>query len=40
LQKEIEEETGVTFGKYEKHVFAKLVYIDQDTEEPAQMDYD
>ena len=28
LQKEIEAETGMTFGKFEKHVFAKLVYID------------
>jgi type III restriction enzyme len=40
LQKEIEEETGVTFGKFEKHVFAKLVYIDLDTEEPVQMGYE
>lgn len=40
LQKEMEEETGVTFGKFEKHVFAKLVYIDKDTEEPVQMGYD
>lgn len=40
LQKEIEEETGVTFGKFEKHVFAKLVYIDPDTEEPVQMGYE
>lgn len=40
FQKEMEEETGVTFGKFEKHVFAKLVYIDKDTEEPVQMGYD
>jgi type III restriction enzyme len=40
LQKEMEEETGVTFGKFEKHVFAKLVYIDKYTEEPVQMGYD
>jgi type III restriction enzyme len=35
LQKEMEEETGVTFGKFKKHVFAKLVYIDKDTKEPV-----
>ncbi|MEK4883364.1 DEAD/DEAH box helicase family protein [Bacillus sp. FSL W8-0223] len=40
LQKEMEEETGVTFGKFEKHVFSKLVYIDENTEEPVQMGYD
>ncbi|EMT45810.1 type III restriction-modification system endonuclease [Anoxybacillus flavithermus] len=40
LQKEIEDETGVIFGKIEKHVFAKLTYIDPDTEEPKQMGYD
>ncbi|EHL79048.1 type III restriction-modification system endonuclease [Bacillus smithii] len=40
LQKEMEEETGVTFGKFEEHVFAKLVYIDENTEEPVQMGYD
>ncbi|KHF31031.1 Type III restriction enzyme, res subunit [Anoxybacillus sp. BCO1] len=40
LQKEMEEETGVTFGKIEKHVFAKLTYIDPNTEEPMQMGYD
>ena len=34
LQKEIEKETGCTFGKIEKHVFAKLVYFDEETEEP------
>jgi type III restriction enzyme len=38
LQKEMEEETGVTFGKF--HVFAKLVYIDKDTEESVQLGYD
>lgn len=40
LQREMEEETGVTFGKFEKHVFAKLVYIDKDTEEPVQIGYE
>ncbi|MCX8002609.1 MAG: DEAD/DEAH box helicase family protein [Anoxybacillus mongoliensis] len=40
LQKEMEEETGVTFGKIEKHIFAKLTYIDPNTEEPMQMGYD
>ncbi|MGG6431970.1 type III restriction-modification system endonuclease [Anoxybacillus sp. D401a] len=40
LQKEMEEETGVTFGKIEKHIFAKLTYVDPDTEEPKQMGYD
>lgn len=40
LQKEIEEETGVKFGKIEKHIFAKLVYVDEKTEEPVQMGYD
>ena len=40
LQKEMEEETGVTFGKIEKHIFAKLTYIDPNTEEPVQMGYD
>jgi type III restriction enzyme len=40
LQKEMEEETGVTFGKFEKHLFAKLVYIDENTKESVQMGYD
>ncbi|XCS12872.1 DEAD/DEAH box helicase family protein [Aeribacillus pallidus] len=40
LQKEIEEDTGVKFGKIEKHIFAKLVYVDEKTEEPVQMGYD
>lgn len=40
LQKEIEEETGVKFGKIEKHIFAKLAYVDEKTEEPVQMGYD
>jgi len=40
LQSEIQEETGITFGKIENHVFAKLVYINQETEEPVQLGYD
>ncbi|AMV10622.1 type III restriction endonuclease subunit R [Geobacillus thermoleovorans] len=40
LQREIEEDTGIQFGKIEKHVFAKLVYVDEATEEPVQMGYD
>jgi type III restriction enzyme len=40
LQKEMEEQTGVTFGKMEKHIFAKLAYFDPETEEPVEMGYD
>ncbi|MEH7246778.1 DEAD/DEAH box helicase family protein [Neobacillus niacini] len=40
LQTEIEEQTGVTFGKIEKHIFAKLIYLDEETEEPIQLGYD
>jgi type III restriction enzyme len=40
LQKEIEEQTGVTFGKIEKHIFAKLAYFDKETDEPVAMGYD
>lgn len=40
LQKEVEKETGVTFGKIEKHVFAKLAYIDQEKEESITLGYD
>lgn len=40
LQKEVEKETGVTFGKIEKHVFANLAYIDQEKEESITLGYD
>jgi len=40
LQKEMEDETGVTFGKIEEHVFAKLAYLDEDKEEPVTLGYD
>ncbi|MDF0728904.1 DEAD/DEAH box helicase family protein [Cytobacillus sp. S13-E01] len=40
LQKEMEDETGITFGKIEKHIFAKLTYLDQDSEEKVTLGYD
>ena len=40
LQKEMEEQTGVTFGKIEKHIFAKLAFLDPETDEPKAMGYD
>lgn len=40
LQSEMEEQTGITFGKIEEHIFAKLAYIDEKTEEPVAMGYD
>lgn len=40
LQKEMEEQTGVTFGKIERHTFAKLVYFNEETEEPVALGYD
>lgn len=40
LQKEMEEDTGVTFGKIEEHVFAKLAYQDEESEEPVTLGYD
>jgi type III restriction enzyme len=40
LQTEMEEQTGITFGKIENHIFAKLAYIDENTEEPVVMGYD
>jgi type III restriction enzyme len=40
LQKEMEEQTGITFGKIEKHIFAKLAYLDPETEEFSSMGYD
>jgi type III restriction enzyme len=40
LQTEMEEQTGITFGKIEEHIFAKLAYIDETTEEPVAMGYD
>lgn len=40
LQKEIEEETGITFGKIEKHTFAHLVYSHKETDEAVQLGYD
>ena len=40
LQTEIEKETGITFGKIEDHVFAKLAFIDGETEEQVSLGYD
>ncbi|TCS84500.1 type III restriction-modification system endonuclease [Tepidibacillus fermentans] len=40
LQTEMEEQTGITFGKIEKHMFAKLAYIDDSTDEPVAMGYE
>ncbi|KAB7672550.1 type III restriction-modification system endonuclease [Bacillus sp. B1-b2] len=40
LQTEMEEQTGITFGKIEKHIFAKLAFLDQETEEPVTLGYD
>lgn len=40
LQMEMEEQTGITFGKIEKHIFAKLAYKDEQTEEPVVLGYD
>lgn len=40
LQKEMEEQTGVTFGKIEKHVFARLAYKNEDMETPKALGYD
>lgn len=40
LQKEVEKETGITFGKIEKHIFANLAYIDQEKEESIMLGYD
>lgn len=40
LQKEMEDDTGVTFGKIEEHVFAKLAYLDKENEEPITLGYD
>lgn len=40
LQTEMEEQTGITFGKIEEHIFAKLAYMDETTEEPVAMGYD
>lgn len=40
LQSEIEQETGVTFGKIEDHIFAKLAYLDEETEEQVTLGYD
>ncbi|RFU69457.1 type III restriction endonuclease subunit R [Peribacillus saganii] len=39
LQKEMEEQTGITFGIIEKHIFAKLAYFDKVTEEPTALGY-
>jgi type III restriction enzyme len=40
LQNEIEKESGITFGKIEKHTFANLTYLDKDTEDHIQLGYD
>lgn len=39
LQKEVEKETGITFGKIEKHIFAKLAYYDEEKEESITLGY-
>ncbi|CEG26478.1 type III restriction-modification system endonuclease [Bacillus sp. B-jedd] len=40
LQTEMEEQTGIVFGKIEKHIFARLAYLDQEKDEPVAMGYD
>lgn len=40
LQTELEEQTGIVFGKIEKHIFAKLAYLDGTAGEPVAMGYD
>lgn len=40
LQTEMEEQTGIVFGKIEKHIFARLAYLDKETDEPVAMGYD
>lgn len=40
LQTEMEEQTGITFGKIETHIFAKLTYTDSESEEPVPLGYD
>lgn len=40
LQTEMEEQTGITFGKIEKHLFAKLAYLDEAADEPVVMGYE
>ena len=40
LQTEMEEQTGITFGKIESHIFAKLAFLDVESEEPVAMGYD
>jgi type III restriction enzyme len=40
LQTEMEEQTGIIFGKIEKHDFAKLAYFDKEREESINLGYD
>lgn len=40
LQNEIEKESGITFGKIEKHTFANVSYLNKETEEFEQLGYD
>ena len=40
LQKELEEETGIKFGKIEKHIFAKLTYYDEEQDKSIALGYD
>lgn len=40
LQTEIEEDTGITFGKIDDHIFAKLAYVDEETDEHVPLGYD
>ncbi|WP_059173778.1 type III restriction-modification system endonuclease [Bacillus sp. FJAT-27445] len=40
LQKEMEEQTGIVFGKIEKHTFAKLGYFNPESDELKPLGYD
>lgn len=40
LQKEMEEQTSITFGKIESHIFAHLSYFDSEQEESVTLGYD
>lgn len=40
LQKEMEKETGIIFGKIEEHAFANLAYLDAETDEPIKLGHD
>lgn len=40
LQHEMEQETGIKFGKIEAHMFARLAYLDETNDEPISLGYD